>query len=77
MRKSFAMILVVGGLLMVLLPWLESRFYIGPLASATVITRSGDPALFIDLSDILDNCMAFGILTSLAGAIIASFRLRK
>jgi hypothetical protein len=77
MRRTISIVLVVGGIAMIVLPWLCNRYYIGPLTSLVVRTQSGDPALFLDLSDILENCTIFGVLTSLAGVAIAFLRFKE
>jgi hypothetical protein len=69
-------VLVLGGIAMIVLPWLCNRYYIGPLTSLVVRTQSGDPGLFLDLTDLLENCAIFGVLTCLTGVVLAFFRIR-
>ena len=77
MFRAMAITLVVGGIAMIVVPWLCTHYYIGALTSLVVRTRSGDPELFVDLSETLRNFAVFGVCLTSLGIFLGLAHARK
>jgi|GEM_PF-4353957 len=77
MRRTIAFLLMFGGIAMIVLPWLYSRSYVGSLDKVMSEFQTGDPSLMLDMTSVLETSMVFGVLTSLAGIILASNQIKR
>jgi hypothetical protein len=75
--RTIALTLVFGGIVMMALPWLVSHYYVGALTNTVVLTDTGDPALALDLTGVLQNSAVFGVLATMAGLTLGFVRARK